>query len=349
MPSENLKISDLGEKKLIKRLLSRSQKFIFKSDFIDEFFDENSLKSLRDDAALLNFGKKYLVATSDLLFKSTHFPPQMTAQQIGQKLVTVNVSDLAAMGAEPLGIIIALGLPGDLPLSYFDALVEGILQAGHKYKMALIGGDTNQSTELTLCGTCLGTVDKDKVLTKDGAKPGDIVAVTGPLGLAAAGFELLFNHADKFKDLNSDFKEQALKNALEPQARVEEGILLGKTQAVTSATDITDGLLGELGEILDNNQESIGVTLYEDLLPIPEEIYEVASLIGKDPLEMALSYGEDFELLLTIKKDEFNKIKDQFKLYRIGCVDRSGKISMINKAGKTDILVPKGYEHFKTG
>jgi len=131
----------------------------------------------------------------------------MTAQQIGQKLVTVNVSDLAAMGAEPLGIIIAMGMPDELPLSYFDELVEGILQACHKYKMALIGGDTNQCQELTLCGTCLGIVDKDKVLTKDGAKPGDIVAVTGPLGLASAGFELLFNDENKFKDLNPDFKE----------------------------------------------------------------------------------------------------------------------------------------------
>lgn len=343
MPSKNLKISDLGEKKLIKRLLSSSQKFPFKSNF----FDDNSLKSLKDDAALLNIGVKYMVATTDMLFQSAHLPSQMDAKQIGHKLVTVNVSDLAAMGAEPLGIMVAMGLPPKISLSYFDDLVEGILQACQKYKMALIGGDTNQSRELTLCGTCLGIVAKDEVLVKEGAQPGDLVAVTGPLGLAAAGFELLYHGEDKFKDLNPDFKNLAIKHALKPEAPVEKGMWLAKTGAVTSATDITDGLLSELGEIIENNDYNIGITLYKEFIPIPKELLIFESLIGKNPIDMALSYGEDFELLLTIKKEEFHKIKDQYKLYKIGCVDSSGKISLINKDGKTNILLPKGYEHFK--
>jgi thiamine-monophosphate kinase len=343
MPSENLKISDLGEKKLIKRLLKRSQEIPFKS----YFFDEISFKSQSDDAALLNFGENYLVVTSDLLIRSAHFPEEMSFQQIGKKIVTVNISDLAAMGAEPLGITVAVALPRDLPVSDFDEMVKGILQACEQHHMPLIGGDTNESTELTLCGTCLGIVAKDKVMMKNGAKAEDVVAVTGPLGLAAAGFEILSADELKLKDLNPDFKNRVLKHALEPEAQLEEGLLLAKSGAITSATDITDGLLSEIGEIVDAGDKNIGITIYEELIPIPPEIYQVSKKIDKNPLEIALSYGEDFELLVTVREDKFEEIKDKFSLYKIGCVTASGQIHMVNKEGKTNIIVPKGYEHFK--
>jgi thiamine-monophosphate kinase len=343
MPSKNLKISDLGEKKLIKRLLEKSQKYPFKSIF----FDNLSFKSRSDDAALLNFGENYLVATSDLLIQSTHFPRQMTPRQIGKKVVTVNVSDLAAMGAESLGIIVAMAMPPDLTVSDFDEILDGILEACENYQMALIGGDTNESTELTLCGTCLGIVAKDKVMMKSGSQVEDIVAVTGPLGIAAAGFEILSADESKLRDLNPTFKELALKHALEPNAQLEKGILFSKTGAVTSATDITDGLLSELGELIQANQNNIGMIIYEDKIPILDEIFELARRIGKDPIEMALSYGEDFEILLTIKKDKFKEIEDKISLYEIGSVTSSGQIQMINKEGKINILIPKGYEHLK--
>ncbi len=343
MPSENPKISDLGEKKLIKRLLEKSQKYPFKSIF----FDQLSFKSRSDDAAILNFGENYLVVTSDLLIQSTHFPIQMTPQQIGKKLVTVNVSDLAAMGAESLGIIVAMALPPDLMVSDFDEILEGILKACEHYQMALIGGDTNESSELTLCGTCLGTVAKDYVMMKSGAQVGDIIAVTGYLGLAAAGFEILFDDELKLRELNPTFKELALKRALEPDAQLNKGILLSKTGFVTSATDITDGLLSELGELIQANQNNVGMIINEDEIPIPKEIFEIAGKIGKDPLEMALSYGEDFEILLTIRKNKFLELKDKFSLYKIGYVTSTGQIQMIDKEGKTNILISKGYEHFK--
>jgi thiamine-monophosphate kinase len=295
----------------------------------------------------LNFGENYLVATSDLLIQSTHFPRQMTPRQIGKKVVTVNVSDLAAMGAESLGIIVAMAMPPDLTVSDFDEILDGILEACENYQMALIGGDTNESTELTLCGTCLGIVAKDKVMMKSGSQVEDIVAVTGPLGIAAAGFEILSADESKLRDLNPTFKELALKHALEPNAQLEKGILFSKTGAVTSATDITDGLLSELGELIQANQNNIGMIIYEDKIPILDEIFELARRIGKDPIEMALSYGEDFEILLTIKKDKFKEIEDKISLYEIGSVTSSGQIQMINKEGKINILIPKGYEHLK--
>ncbi len=334
------KISDIGEKGLIKRILSKTEKSNFNSDFLDNF----SFKSLSDDAALINLGEQYLVATSDMLFKATHFPDDMSYSQIGRKVVTVNVSDLAAMGAKPVGILISMGLPRDMLLDEFEELLEGIQDMCSKYDMKLIGGDTNESQELTLCGTCLGIVQKETVLMKEGARPGDIIAVTGPVGLAAAGFEVLFNK-NKFQDFNPGYKDHLLNHALNPKARVEEGLLLAKSGLITSATDITDGLVSEIDELITANNYRIGMTLNEEMLPIPEEILEVASKTGKDPLEFALYYGEDFELLLTVKKEGFKQIEEKILIYKIGDVTSSGKIEILHKDGTKNLIKPRGYEH----
>lgn len=335
------KVSDVGEKELIKRILKKSSSKIINSSF----FDNLGIKSLNDDAALINFGDKYLVATSDILFKSAHFPPEMAPDQMGEKVVTVNVSDLAAMGSKPLGIIIAVGLPKEMPLDDFDKLIDGILKGCSKYEMMLIGGDTNESQELTISGTCLGIVGKDQVLMKDGASPGDIVAVTGTLGLAAAGFETLFNPELEFKDLDENYKNLILKHALNPEARSEEGFLLAKSGFVTSATDITDGLASEIGELINASSKNIGITIYEECIPINDAVLEVARKVFKNPLEFALYYGEDFELLLTVKKDTFEQISAEIPLHKIGEVTSSGKMILVCKNGAEEILKPRGYEH----
>ena len=341
MPFKPNKISDLGEKKLIKRLLSKSQNPQVKSLFLDKI----SIKSFSDDAALINIGESYIVACSDMLMEYTHFPDAMTNYQKGKKVVTVNVSDLAAMGAEAIGIIVSMGLPKDMLLSEFDLIVDGILDACTKYGMVLIGGDTNESKELTLCGTCLGIVKKNKVLMKSGANVGDIVAVTGPLGLAAAGFKILTHPNTKFDNLNTLKKDLVIKKALEPEARLDEGILFANSCSVTSTTDITDGLFSELGEIIDANEEGIGIIINQKDLPIPKEVHEVANITNDNPFEMAVSYGEDFELLLTIKPKCFDDLKSKITLHKIGLVDSSGIIRMIDKSGKTNIIAPKGYDH----
>jgi thiamine-monophosphate kinase len=343
MPSKKQRITDFGEKELIKRLLKRSQNISFQSPFFDKF----TFKSLSDDAALLDFGEKYLVATADLLTQTAHFPREMSYQQRGKKIVTVNVSDLAAMGATALGILVAMALPSNLTISDFDDIIDGILQACKQYNMALIGGDTNESDELTLSGTCLGTVPKKEVMMKSGAKEGDVVAVTGPLGLAAAGFEVLFAGAGEIEGLNPEIKDKVIKYSLEPEAQLEKGLKLARSGVTTSATDITDGLLSEMGELIDSSESSIGITFHEELLPIPSEVHIISELLDRDPLEMALTYGEDFELLVTIEEERFNVLKDEIGLYKIGQVTTSGQIRMVNKEGKTEILTPRGYEHLQ--
>lgn len=340
MPS---KISDLGEKLLIKRLLSKSKNPRLNSLFLDE----NSIKSLSDDAALLNLGENYLVACSDMLIQSTHFPTEMDSYQIGKKIVTVNVSDLAAMGAEAIGIIVSMGLPKSMLLTDFDDLVDGILDNCNKYGMALIGGDTNESSELTLSGTCLGIVEKKNVMMKSGTNPGDIVAVTGPLGLAAAGFKVLLDPFQNINHLDEDIKNLIIKHALEPEAKLKEGILLAKSNSISSATDITDGLFSELGELIYANKNRIGFIISMKDIPIPQEVFDIANITDSDPLDMATAYGEDFELLLTVHPNLFNDLKTKLPIYKIGLVDSSGKIKMIDKTGNTNIITPRGYEHLK--
>jgi len=354
MPSQNLKqpknlkISDIGEKKLIKRLLSQSRALQPNSPFFDEFY----FKSLSDDAALINLDDKYLVVTADLLLESTHLPQDMSPKEKGMKVVTVNVSDLAAMGAKPIGFILSLGLPGDLPLDEFDEIMDGVLYSCQKYDMGLTGGDTNQADELILSGTGLGVVDKNKVLMKDGAHPGDVVAVTGPLGVAAAGFEFLLLPPPIKEAIKKNLKPSTLKliqkQALEPKARLNEGIMLANTGAVTSATDITDGLASEVGELVSASENGVGITLYETMIPIIPEVEKVAHALDRQPMDFALYYGEDFELLLTVKKDNFSHLKDRFGLHEVGVVTSSGKMEIINKDGKTNLLEAKGYQHFNS-
>ncbi|UTB34037.1 MAG: thiamine-phosphate kinase [Methanobacterium sp. ERen5] len=280
---------------------------------------------------------------SDMLMRSSHFPVEMSYRQIGQKVVAVNVSDLAAMGADAVGIIISMGLPKTMLVEEFDDLVDGILEACDKYGMALIGGDTNEAAELTLNGTCIGTVQKENVLMRSGALPGDILAVTGDLGLAAAGFEIL--GCDCQDKLNEDSVKISIKHALEPEARLKEGKILSNNGHVSSATDISDGLLSELGEIIDANESAIGITVHENWIPIPSEVFEIAEITHKNPYDLALSYGEDFELLLTISPLEFESIKTKLQLIKIGFVDSTGTIKMVDKSGDTKVVTPKGYEH----
>jgi len=339
MPSNKPKITDLGEKKLIKRLLTRSQTPQVKPLFLNKI----SIESLSDDAALIDIGENYLVLCSDMLMRSSHFPVKMSFNQIGQKVVTVNVSDLAAMGADAIGIIISMGLPKNMFVEEFDDLIDGILEACSKYGMALIGGDTNESSELTLNGTCVGIVKKENVLMRSGARPGDIVAVTGNLGLAAAGFKIL--ECECQDELDNNSVKNSLKHALEPEARIKEGKILSDSGHVSSATDISDGLLSEIGEIMDANESTIGITIHENLLPIPLEVFEIAKNTNTNPYDLALSYGEDFELLLTISPSEFETIKNELDLKKIGLVNSTGIIKMIDKSGKTKIVTPLGYEH----
>ena len=303
----SLKVSDIGEKELIRYIIA------------------NSRSITPDDTAITKLNSTNLISTCDMLIQSRHFPENMSYFNMGFKAVTVNVSDLAAMGAEPLGFLLAIALPKDLKLDSFKEIIEGVLNACNYYQIPLIGGDTNEASEIIISGTALGITDKP--LMKDTYNIGDLIAVTGDIGLAALGFEL-----DSFDNIY-------IKQALKPEARIKEGLIL--RDFATSATDITDGLASELYEI---KKDGFGFMIHEELLGISDEYKSLAEKFNLNYLDLVLHVGEDFELLFTISGDDLEKLPIDYKV--IGEVTDSDVIELTLENGFIEIIENKGYEHY---
>ncbi|MBC7119407.1 MAG: thiamine-phosphate kinase, partial [Methanobacteriaceae archaeon] len=303
-----------------------------------------NIEGLGDDAAIIDMGREYIVATADLLRQTSHFPEPMTHEQMGWKSVTVNVSDLAAMGAKPLGFLLSMGLPAHMKVEEFDELLKGVLKACEHYKIPLIGGDTKEADEIILAGTAIGITLKENVLLKSGSREGDLIGVTGQLGLAAAGMKILFSRIEEVPIADTS---RVMDHALKPRARLKESLIIAKSHLVNAATDITDGLVSELNELIKASPKTIGIRLYEDKLPIPQEVEEIAKFIKEDPLELGLYYGEDFELLFTLPPENVTPLRAQLDFHIIGEVTTTGTIEIVDKEGRTYTLPVKGYEHLR--
>ena len=303
-----LKVSDIGEKELVRYIIT------------------NSKDITPDDTAITEFDSTNLISTTDMLIQSRHFPKNMPYFDMGFKSVTVNVSDLAAMGAEPLGFLLSIAIPKDLELDSFKEIIEGVLAACEYYHIPLIGGDTNEASEIIMSGTALGLCDEP--LMKNTYSKGDVVAVTGDLGIAALGFELETSY------------NIYVKKAFKPRAKPEEGQIL-REYGATSCTDITDGLASELYEI---KKDGFGFMIHEELLEISDEYKDKASELGLDYLDLVLHVGEDFELLFTIKKDDLEKLPIDYKV--IGVVTDSNIIELTLENGFVEEIRNKGYEHY---
>ena len=302
-----LKVSDIGEKELIR------------------YIQANSRSITPDDTAITNFNDTNLISTCDMLIQSRHFPGNMSYFDMGFKVVTVNVSDLAAMGAEPLGFLLAIAMPKDLEIDSFKEIIDGVLRACDYYQIPLIGGDTNEASEIIMTGTALGLVDKP--MMKNTYNEGDLIAVTGDIGLAALGFEL--------KSLDNVYAKSALK----PKARINEGRVL--KDFATSATDITDGLASELYEI---KRDDFGFMIYEDMLNVSEEYKQLASELDLDYLDLILHVGEDFELLFTISEENLEKLP--IDCIVIGEVTDSDVVELTLENGFVERIENRGYEHY---
>ena len=273
-----LTVSDIGEKELVKYIIA------------------NSKEITPDDTAITQLNNSNLISTCDMLIQSRHFPENMSYFDMGFKAVTVNVSDLAAMGAEPLGFLLSIAIPKELNLDFFKEIIDGVLKACDYYSIPLIGGDTNEASEIIMSGTALGVCDNP--LMKNTYNNDDLIVVTGDIGLAALGFNL--------KDLDSIYTKKSLK----PIARIHEGISI-KNAGATSATDITDGLASELYEM---KKDGYGFMVYEEMLNISDEYKEMSNRLGLNYLDLILHVGEDFELLFTISKDNLENLNIDYNV-----------------------------------
>ncbi len=318
-----MKISELNERALIQhiaKLLPRHDKNIV-------------VGAGEDDCAVLDIGgDDLLLVTTDMLHRKTDFPLQMSGWQIGWMSVAVNLSDIASKGAKPLGILMAMGLPPDTELDFLEDIIKGMDDCARKFNTHILGGDTDSHDELTMTGTALGSIKKKLLVQRSGAQTGDIVCVTGNLGTAGAAIMSL--------DKGIFVEPKLLKALLEPAPRINEGIALVETCAVSSMMDISDGLALSLHDI--GRASSVGFKIYEDRLPV---LPEVTDLLEGDELLQAVVYtGGDFELLFTVPKDELGIVRSACPLTVIGEVINEG--IFIQRADEMEELKGKGYEHF---
>ncbi|QSE97302.1 thiamine-phosphate kinase [Fulvivirga lutea] len=343
MAEKRTELSDLGEFGIIERI-KNSTKNKHKS----------TLEGIGDDAAIIDVKDKQLLVSTDMLLEGVHFDlSYMPLAHLGYKAVAVNVSDIAAMNGVPTQITVNIGLSNRFSLEAVDTLYQGILKACEDFKVDLVGGDTSSSASgLVLSITALGQVDKKSVVKRSGAKKGDIICVTGDLGAAYLGLQVLEREKQVFLS-NPEMQPQLdkydyiVQRQLKPSARMDIIHELAELKLVPSSMiDISDGLASELMHLAKSSK--IGVQIYEDKLPIDKQTYDTGYELGIDSTTAALNGGEDYELLFTINQDDYEKLKNHSDIHFIGYVKEfSEGCKMVTKQENLIDIKAQGWNHYK--
>ncbi len=342
MAEKRTEISELGEFGLIDHI---------KKNF--SLHHPSSLKGIGDDAAVIDAGEQVILLSTDMLLEGIHFDlSYMPLKHLGYKAVAANVSDIAAMNGRPEQIIVGLALSNRFSVEAVDALYEGIRAACENYKIDLVGGDTSASPGgLVISVSAMGRTRKGNEVYRSGAKDSDIICVTGDIGGAYIGLQILEREKSVYLS-NPDMQpeldkyEYCVSRQLKPEARMDiiyELADLGLRP--TSMIDISDGLASELFHL--SKSSGVGVRIFEDKIPIHEEAYTTAVEFKLDPFTCALNGGEDYELLFTIGQADFEKIKNHPDIQFIGYVHPDAKQNvLITKNGNVVPLKAQGWDHF---
>ena len=310
-----MNISDLGEFNLIKHLTENIK-----------LKNSSSEKGVGDDAAVIFAGGKRILATTDVLLEGIHFNLIYTPlKHLGYKAAVVNFSDIYAMNGVPKQLLVTVGISKRFEVEQIEEIYEGILLACEKYGVDLVGGDTSASlTGLTLSITCLGEQAKEKIVYRNGAKENDLICVSGNLGAAYMGLQLLEREKRVFQqvqtsDFQPDFatKEYILERQLKPEARKDIIEILAKNNILpTSMIDISDGLSSEILHIC--TQSECGCAVYETKIPVDYQTAATAEEFNMNLTTVALNGGEDYELLFTVPVADYEKIAAIEDVYVIG-------------------------------
>ena len=316
--------------------------------------NKTSVKGIGDDAAVLDFSNKKTLVSTDLLLEGIHFDLAYTPlKHLGYKAVQVNLSDIYAMNGMASQITVSIGISSKFPLEAVEELYLGITIACEKYGIDLIGGDTSSSKQgLVISITSIGYVDEDKVCYRDGAKEGDLICVSGDLGGAYIGLQLLEREKNIFLEnpqIQPDLegKDYIVERQLKPEARKDiiEVLSAIKVQP-TSMIDVSDGLASEILHIC--KQSNTGCKLYEDKIPIDPMTYDTARDFGIDPTVCALNGGEDYELLFTVSQADYEKIKNSPDISIIGHItEASAGCNLISKSDIVHEIKAQGWNAFK--
>lgn len=342
---QKTELGQLGEFGLIKHL---TENIKLKHD--------STIKGVGDDAAVIDFLDKKTVVTTDLLLEGIHFDLTYTPlKHLGYKSVVVNVSDVYAMNATPTQVTVSLGLSSKMSVEALDELYEGIYAACDYYNVDLVGGDTSSSlTGLTISVTAMGVADEKKLAYRDGAKANDLICVSGDLGAAYMGLQLLEREKRVYSDnpeVQPDLSgyDYLLGRQLKPEAQKGICEFLAKLDVVpTSMIDISDGLSSEIKHIC--SQSKTGCRIYEDKVPIDPTTAKLAEEMGINPIVAALNGGEDYELLFTISQADYEKFggQEDANIYIVGHITEETKgCYLVTNADQEVELQAQGWNTMK--
>jgi thiamine-monophosphate kinase len=324
-----MKVSELGEFGLIDLL----------AEMAGGGQDKHLLIDIGDDAAAWKSDDSIQLATVDSFIQDIHFPSGIASwQELGWKALAVNLSDIAAMGGMPRYALVSLALPEDSEVDDVTALYTGMLELAQQYGVAIIGGDTSRAPLVIITITVLGNSQKKQILTRSSAEPGELVAVTGYLGAAAAGLEML----SKGRQLDIEAATRLRNAFLHPSPRIAEGQLLIE-QGVKTAIDISDGLIADLNQICKASQ--VGARIEVDRVPVEPT---VKAQFGEKSLELALSGGEDYELLFTARAEVIDRVKRAAtcSITVVGGIVAGKGVTVIDRRGNPIDVGKAGWEHF---
>ena len=335
-----MNLTDIGEFGFIKRI---SRGCLIRP--------QNIIKAIGDDAAaFIPTPHEVMLVTTDLLVERIHFFRNTTSGfNLGYKALSVNLSDIAAMGGIGREAFISIGVPDNCSVAFLEDLYNGMKRLATEFGLNLLGGDTTRSkTDLIINILVLGSAFEKEILYRNTAQPGDIICSTGFLGDSRAGLHLITHN---LKANSKEFK--ALRNAhLRPKAYLREGRFLARQGGVHAMIDVSDGLSSDMAHIAE--QSNVGVRLYSEKIPVSENLKKFCDGFDLDPVEFALAGGEDYTLLCTIIPDKMDRIAANYlkrfrsPLYQIGEITDSGKMELMLWNGEITSFSPSGWDHFKT-
>ncbi len=312
----------------------------------------STLKGIGDDAAVVDFGgEKKAVISTDMLVEGIHFDlSYVPLKHLGYKAVVVNLSDIYAMNAKPQQILVSIALSNRFSLEAVEELYAGIYLACDKYKIDLIGGDTTSNKNgLVISVTVIGEGTTNKITYRNGAKVNDLLCVSGDLGGAFMGLQLLEREKRLFQEnpkIQPDLEgnDYILERQLKPEARKDIPLILDSLGIQpTSMIDISDGLASEILHLC--KQSAVGCNLYEEKIPIDPQTFDRAREFNLDPTTCALNGGEDYELLFTVPMTDFEKLKDNMDISIIGHItEASAGNNLITRSGTVHPLTAQGWD-----
>ena len=343
MSEKRTEISDLGEFGLIDTLTK---------DFVS--YSPTTIKGVGDDAAVIATSEEeVMLVSTDMLVEGIHFNLMYSPlMHLGYKSVVVNLSDIYAMNGTPKQITVSVAISSRFPLEAVEELYKGIKKACDIYQIDLVGGDTTSSLSgLVISITAVGTAKKDEVVYRSGAKEYDLLVVSGDLGGAYMGLQVLERERAVFKanpeiQPDLDGHDYLLERQLKPEARKDVIQILKELEVhPTSMIDISDGLASEIMHICKASE--VGCTIYDERIPLDAKTSIAAIEFNVDPVTTALNGGEDYELLFTIKQEDYDKVASNPNFTVIGHItDKASGVNLVDKNGSHIALKAQGWNHF---